>query len=537
MAKPRKAPPASNTPAPAAAAPDTASSGTSSWLKPVQPMLDTIAALPALVRTLLCVILVAILGYFNFVAGEDQPPYPFWDENYHMTSAQRYIDGIAHFEPHPPLGLMLIAVGEKLSGANANIDKQQLVVDKYINGDKMPAGFSFFGMRLMPSLFAAAAGLLFFGLMFSLTGNRLLALLFSTLYLFENAYIVHFRAVHLDSFQMFFCIAALWQFVRLWKREEPLRWMDYAGLGALCGLAIMVKINAALLLIMFPVLYFKDAFTQETPFSERPLDFLLKTGSTILAILVVFGIVFSLHTAIGTKMPDPASSAGKQDLENMSPIYKEYVTQGGAVTPGLVASVGRDYFKFMDKDHLGVPKLDVCKPGENGSHPSNWLWHHKTINYRWDSADGFTRYVQLAGNQFSWFLGLAAVIYSLMLIMNHRLNKLPVSDQKTYTYIELFTGLYGVFMLLHLYLGTQRVMYLYHYFIGLLITYILVVLCWQYLCNLHKATARIRVGSAIVLALCIIGTNQFFLPLTNHQPLTKSQCERRNIFSHIVDCQ
>ena len=400
----------------------------SAWQRRMAPAIAIVNRVPNWVRTTLCLVIVLTAAMCSFVVGESEPPYPFWDENYHLTSAQRYIDGIGHFEPHPPLALLLIAAGEAMSGANANVNKDILVKDKYLDGNKLPAGFSFAGMRLMPALFAAFGGLLFFGLLHTLTGNRLVALMFTSLFVFENAYVVHFRAVHLDSIQMFFSLAAIWQFVRLWKVEKPLTWLAYAGLGVLCGLAIMAKINAALLLIIFPILYFKDAATRPYfNFGEISVDFIFKTGASILAILIVVFTMFTIHGAIGRKLPDPESSAGKQDIENMSPTYKEYLVQRQTLTPMVVGAITRDYFKFMDKDHLGVPKLDVCKPGENGSHTLHWPVHDKTINYRWDSADGKTRYVQLTGNQVSWFLGLGAVILSLALIINHRAFKQPVS--------------------------------------------------------------------------------------------------------------
>lgn len=502
------------------------------------PVITFLNRAPDRLRTTLCLAIVLGAAVCSFVVGEAEPPYPFWDENYHLTSAQRYIEGIAHFEPHPPLALLLIATGEALSHANDNVNKDILVKDKYLDGNKLPAGFSFKGMRFMPALFAALGGLLFFGLLGTLTGNRLVALLFTSLYVFENAYIVHFRAVHLDSIQMFFSLAAIWQFVRLWKRADTLSWLAYAGLGALCGLAIMAKINAALLLIMFPILYFKDAATRTSfDFGEISQDFISKTGASIVAILLVVFTMFAIHGAIGRKLPDPESSAGKQDIENMSPTYKEYLVQHQSLTPGVVMAITSDYFKFMDKDHLGVPKLDICKPGENGSHPLHWLVHDKTINYRWDSKDGKTSYVQLAGNQVSWFLGLGAVILSIALIINHRAFNNAVGNRKTYHLIEVFTGLYATFMILHLYLGTQRVMYMYHYFLGLLITYILVVLQWQYLTELHAAKARTRVWIAAALTLLICASFLFFKPLSNHNPLSTSECNARNVFMHIVDCQ
>jgi dolichyl-phosphate-mannose-protein mannosyltransferase len=503
-----------------------------------QKLVPLVERIPPWLRTAICVLLVMIAASCAYVVGKGQPPFPFWDENYHMTSAQRYIEGIGHFEPHPPLALLIIAAGEKLSGVNAHINKHVLVLDKYIDGNKVPPNFSFDGMRLMPSLFAAFGALLFFGLLYTLTGNRMLALLFSTLYIFENAYVVHFRAVQLDAIQMFFSLATIWQFARLWKRPDTLSWRAYAWLGVLAGLAFMAKINAGMLLILFPVLYFKDVGTQKTlDLGKLGADFITKAGVSIVALLVVVFTIFTIHGAIGRQLPEPESSAGKQDIENMSPTYKQYLVEHGSLTPSVVMAITSDYFKFMDKDHLGVPKLDVCKPGENGSHPLHWLVMDKTINYRWDSADGKTSYVQLVGNQISWYLGLAALFLSIVLIINHRFFKSAIGNRQTYHLIEVFTGLYATFIILHLYLGTQRVMYLYHYFLGLLITYVLVVLQYQYLTDLHALRARTRMLIAGGMAVAICVSFAFFAPLSNHNPLSKNQCEARNIFSHIVDCQ
>src|SRR5690242_11702452 len=82
---------------------------------------DLGAKLSGALKTTLCFALVFAIAYICFVVGRAKPPYIFWDENYHVTSAERYLEGVAHLEPHPPLGIMLIAAGEALSGANADI--------------------------------------------------------------------------------------------------------------------------------------------------------------------------------------------------------------------------------------------------------------------------------------------------------------------------------------------------------------------------------------------------------------------------------
>jgi dolichyl-phosphate-mannose-protein mannosyltransferase len=501
--------------------------------EPATPRLDTL-------KTLLCYLLVFAIAWCCFMVNRADPPHIFWDENYHVTSAERYLEGVAHFEPHPPLGLMLIAAGEALSGANDGIDKHVLVTTKQINGDALPKGFSFAGMRLMPSLFAVFGGLAFFGLMYELFRNPLHALLFSSLYLFENAFTVHFRATHLDSFQMFFSIAALWQFVRLWRRTTPLHPLQYASLSALCALAIMIKVNAAILLVLFPILYFKDVRARSATSPARWLaDFISKSSAALIALGLVIFSVFYVHATLTRKMPELNTPAATQDLANMSSAYRTYLEQHQALTPGMVLTITSDYFKFMDKDHKGVPKLDTTKPGENGSHPLHWPFHDRNINYRWDSANGKTSYVQLVGNQLMWYSGTAAVIFCMILIINYRLFAIPLRGSlRTYHLIEVFTGLYASFMLLHLWIITQRVMYLYHYFLGLMISYVLLALLWQYLSEVHAAFAKRRTLILMVAFSAFLASYLFFLPLNNHRPLTKQECERRNIsISHIVDCQ
>lgn len=497
-------------------------------------------AVPAGVRTLVCYLVVMAVAFCVFVVNRADPPHIFWDENYHVTSAQRYIDGYMQFEPHPPLGLMLIATGEYLSGANDGIDKHALDRTKQIGGDELPKDFSFAGMRLMPSLFAAFGALMFFALLYELLENRLYALLFTSLYVFENAFVVHFRATHLDSFQMFFVLASLWYLVRLWKVPTVLRWWQYAALGALIALAIMIKINAAMLLIVFPVLYFKDVRRQTN--NERinwPIDFLIKSTSSILAVAAVIFTVFWIHALHSRNIPDADAPATQQDYSNMSPEYKTYLDNHETLTPKMVWVITRDYFKFMDKDHKGVPKLDVTKPGENGSHPLHWPFHDRNINYRWDSADGKTSYVQLIGNQPAWYCGTAAVILSLLLIINYRILGInPRGSMRTYYLIELFTGLYVTYMGLHLWIISQRVLYLYHYFIGLAISYVLLALIWKYVAEFKPAFDRYK-GKVLAGTMAFFALSfWFFLPLSNHYPMTKEQCELRNVWiSHIVDCQ
>jgi len=109
--------------------------------------------------TLPATVLVVVLATINFLLGIAQPAHLVWDERYYVTTAQRYEDGTAQFASHPPLGLMLIAAGDALLHPNRGTDTRAIAWDK--------------------------------------------------LYVFENAFIAHFRAAHLDAFQLAFALAAV----------------------------------------------------------------------------------------------------------------------------------------------------------------------------------------------------------------------------------------------------------------------------------------------------------------------------------------
>ncbi len=100
------------------------------------------------------------LGFFTYFYNYWYPPKQFWDENYHIASAQKYIDKVMFMEPHPPLGKMLIALGEVLLHPNKKIDKSSFDKTDYIK--HFPKGMSFAGYRLFPAFFAWLNVALFF---------------------------------------------------------------------------------------------------------------------------------------------------------------------------------------------------------------------------------------------------------------------------------------------------------------------------------------------------------------------------------------
>ena len=482
-------------------------------------------------------LLVAVTAYFCFVKHRGDPPALFWDENYHVTSAQRYVEGYAQLTPHPPLGLLLIAAGERLSGANRGLDKHVLTLGKSITGEQMPRGFNFSGMRLMPALFAALGALAFYGLMLEISGAALPAALLSGLYLFENAFVVHFRAVHLEGIQMAFMVAALWLFVHSWKRAAPAGALRGAALTGLCTLAIMVKVNAVFLLLLPALLLLRDLQAPQAA-GRRMRCLLGAAGASLLAgAAVVFAVVL-VHLLVGRRLPDLATPSGNQDFGRMSREYRDYASGLAPLSPALVWAVTRDGLRNLGAEHLNAPRRRLNDVTENGSSPWHWPFHDRNINYRWDSANGSTAYVELAGNQLAWYSGTLAVFASLLLLLRHRLLRWqPGGRPHTWQLIEVLALLYVAFMAMSLFYESRRVMYLYHYFPGLLLSYVLLALWWQ--SGREQSRRLARHGTSVLASvmglflLCYL----FFLPLSNHVPLTKAECQRRNIWiSYVLDC-
>ncbi|HIP59768.1 MAG TPA: phospholipid carrier-dependent glycosyltransferase [Campylobacterales bacterium] len=457
-------------------------------------------------------ILIALIGFFTYFYNYMNPPKQFWDENYHIASAQKYIDGVFFFEPHPPLGKILIALGEVIVSPNKSINTKPFLETDYIK--KFPKKYSFAGMRLIPSLMGWLNAILLFWLLYFLTDKIFLAFLGTSLYLFDNAMILHFRAAMLESIQIFFMLLALIWFVREWKKEQ-VTIKTYSILGILITLGVMIKANSAILLLLPAFLWYRELCTDKVSFKE----FIVKNLSFLLTSTVIVYAVFALHFTLVDKpiknrtYNAPASIiADTKDHNMLNPIN---------TFKGIAA-----YYKYMKRYESRVPKYNPCKKGENGSLAITWPLINKTINYRWERKDGIVRYLYLMGNPIVWFLSLLGVLGSFVLVISKAVYKTPITHQEYFRWILIFTTLYVSYMLAVMQI--ERVMYLYHYFIPLIFAIILFTLQVGYIYNdLLESKDRLIYGSLIGLIFIIIVVYAFFAPLTYYLPLDLESFNKR----------
>lgn len=464
--------------------------------------------------------------YFPYYGS---PRSMFWDENYHIASAQKHIDNVMYMEPHPPLGKMLMGVAEVVFGDNEKLDKHKFDETDYLKGEDTPAEMNYTGYR-WPSVVLMAFSVLFlYGILRRTTRYPLIAFAFSSFMIFDNALVVHARAAMLEGIQLFFILAALYVFVRTVTSGQPIRLKHYASLGVLIGLAISVKVNAAVELLLFVMLFAVDQWQNIKKFNPLALlqRLVVTVPSGVIPAALVFLSVFYVHIGMGTKIiPGHTYKA--------SPQYLEAIREGHTWRPSTFFVGLADNLRYMSEYADGVPRLDECKPDENGSFALDWVLGKKTIKYRHDSntVDGktTTRYVTIVPNPLVWFSAAIGIVFSLGLIMSKFVYGQQEKDTPLFYWICAFTGLYLAYMLAILQI--ERVMYLYHYFIPLIFALINMALVFTYIYrdDIIQNNKHMWINLGIFIAL-VIAVFAFFSPLTYGVPLSEDQFELRNWFS------
>lgn len=411
-------------------------------------------------RVALCAVLVTIVSYLTYVPGYNKPSALFWDENYHIASAQHYLNRQFFMEPHPPLGKLLIALGEYALHPNERFD--QFRDTDHGKGDLLPPGFSFAGYRLIPTLLAWFTAPLMFLTAWLISKRLSLSLLTAALYTFDNAIIVHARAAMLEGTQLFFVVAALLSFFALHKGAVGERYrLVVAGiLGGALGAAIATKVNAILFVALIPLL-----FTLPGTLRSR----LATSLCTVVIGCAVYTATWYTHFAIAVHRNDKLKESGYYTTD---PAVRQIIDRRGTLGARdlfvLIKASAVDYLADYSK---GVPTLDLCKAGENGSPVFFWPVGARTIQYRWETAgDNEARYLYLVPNPATWLLGAISLLLAATLAIGSVVGPINTRPKNIWT-ILLLLALYGGYMLA---VGrVPRVLYLYHYFIPLLISFLL----------------------------------------------------------------
>ncbi len=460
----------------------------------------------------LLVFLIAVLVY-----GVDywNPASFFWDENYHIAAAQKYLHGIFFHELHPPLGKLLIAAGEGLLHFNERSD--QFLSTAYATNP--PEGFSFAGYRLFPVVFSILAALTLYEIFYLLFKKAEWAVLLTFLYLFDTALIVHSRGAMLEGIQICFVFLVVLSGLRIFSSDENTT-LKYrcAVVGATFAAACTVKITSFFLLIgIVPLLY--------VVLRRNLREGFFASVVMVATFVVVYGGIWFVHFSTASSINTALERKGVFKAQDGAfAALRDHENDTLWALPVMV----KDAFRYSTNYNEATPRLNLCKKDENGSPPYFWPFAARSINYRWDtSSDGtVTSYLYLQANPIVWLYSLLGVLSggSLVFYMYFlggwgKLRHGPL--------VTLFFALYGGYMAGVLQI--DRVLYLYHYFIPLLIGVILFGLSLSELQNVGplRVSERTRVNLLRFAAFTVLISFAYFRPLAYHEPLTNSELASR----------
>lgn len=463
-----------------------------------------------------CFLFVFVASFFTYMYNYTYPPNLFWDENYHIASAQKYLHGVYFMEPHPPLGKLFIAAGEWL--LQPNVASDQFLNTNYATN--IPVGFSFTGYRFFPSLFGWLLAPVLFGIFLLITKKPIWALLLSNLYIFDTSFIVHHRSAMLESTLHFFIGTMILSWLLLVKGSKTHKNLNV--FAAICGISfgavITTKANGLIMILLLPGLIW-----QYRAYWQKLVNILsIFVISTAFIFVSVWHIHFLLGKTIQPALPDNGYFQASKEYKQI--LAKE--TNGSLFNFPIML---RDSLRFLPHYARGVPALDLCKDSENGSPWFYWPVGGRSISYRWESSEQKTyRYLYLQANPASWgfgllgVLGCASILFSVLFLSVKGKLKNPML-------LLTFLGMYLSYLITMAQL--ERVMYLYHYMVPLLFAFILFGLLVIEVENfgLIKLNNLLKTLSLTICSLLVMSGFWFYHPFAYYEPINADQFAKRKL--------
>ncbi|MCX6722330.1 MAG: phospholipid carrier-dependent glycosyltransferase, partial [Candidatus Staskawiczbacteria bacterium] len=356
-------------------------------------------------KTWICLAIIIVLAFFTYFFRYAETSSGFWDEGYHIASAQKYLNGVYFMEQHPPLGKLLIALGEKIFYPNGQYGKKGSYDNKFINTDQAsnyPDDFSFKGYRFFSALLGWLTAPLLFLIFLYITRNSLYSALLSCLYIFDNALIVHLRGAMLEGPLIFFSVLMILIYFLILEYGEKISMFIVLNLffGITFGLVASTKLWGLAMILLLPAYFYKLL-----PNWKKIIKAL---GLFTLGFLIIYISVWQIHFSLGKKIVPALSDNG---YYRASPEYKKILAEGTSGNFSNFPIMFLDSVDYVFSYNEGVPKLKLSDPKENGSPFFVWPLGARAINYLWNEVSKNTyKYVYLQSNPIVWLSALLSLI-------------------------------------------------------------------------------------------------------------------------------
>jgi dolichyl-phosphate-mannose-protein mannosyltransferase len=522
--------------------------------------------------------LLLMLGVMTFGFQFTVPNNTQWDEVYYIPPVARYQKGIFFMESHPPLGKLVLTLGDVIFGGNKSIDTSTIVNYDTLGGggdlagakDDLPEGYSFFGIRFFPVVAAIVIPLIVMAIIRLITAKDWLGFVGGVLVVLDNALVLHFRAAMLDSILILLMLSALYyciKGVKDWMDGKEVSRSTIVLATVLTGLAISTKYNALILLaplFVLCVVASKSLPIKRTTFWGK-LDYYLfrfADGWTrfiisMVGVGVIFVSIWGVHFAIARHYD--SNLYNKEGFFAAGDTLKANLKDKGRLTTPLdfvyAISSGINYTLNY---HAGVPSFEKCEQEAiaenkvcNGSKPWMWLTMSRSINFRWSkfavenktretiSLDDYnklsdeskssytvkTSYYTLIGNPVVWLLSLIGLVTAFVTIMWGVVVWLWKKQRpsQSWWWVVLLFGLWAGYMAMAI--PSTRIIYLYHYFFPLIVSFaLLAILIHHYKLDDKK---WFQAMLSVVL-IAVVGGFLWFAPFTYAIPISSQQFDWRN---------
>lgn len=392
---------------------------------------------------------VAVLTRFIWLT---RPRSIVFDEVYFRDAALRYKDSSFYFDPHPPLGKLILAGWGWLVGVDAEHSAPECTPGNGVTCPPVPplSQDPAVALRVIPALAGAALIVVFYYFLRELGTGRKVATLGASLLLLDNALTLESRLILLDSMLLCFGMAACTVFLAARRSTGRRHWVLLVIAAVLGGMCISIKITGA---CVFGFIGIIGLFTTiEGRVSWR--RWIPQTGVLLVIPAVVFLGSYVVHDSMLHNSGDGDRFMNEQFQSTLrgSPNYDPNASMG-------------EIARLKDYKHATEEYQKALK---TSTHPyqsdwKTWPVEKRSIYYYLgpDEGGGKHRYLYLIGNPVVWWgtlfgVGLTALGWAMApgLFRPHR-RRLGILGV---TYL----GAYLPFSLI------DRPMFLYHYFFPLM---------------------------------------------------------------------
>lgn len=382
-----------------------------------------------------------------------QPAAVVFDEVYFKVYAGNYLTGAYYFDPHPPLGKLILAGWAWLT----HLDPGNLVATDQASVI----------LRLLPAIAGALIIPVFYVFLRQIKASHRTAMLGATLLLLENALLVESRFVLLDSILILFGLSAITLF--LYARRFPyslLRIGLYSLAALLAGITLSIKWTGLTALGLIGLVWLIDQVRH-----HRHQNFrwsIAEAGTMALAASGIYVISFFIHFHLlpKTGQGDAFMSQRFQSTLQGSPYYQP-------------ATKMSSFEKFIELNQQMIRSEESLK---TATHPYGSKWYSWPMMirdvYYWQGparSDGRQGHIYLLGNPVVWWGSLALIPLSLAALAGRYQKSLwPYRFPLAFLTIGYCSN---ILPFAHI----VRVMFLYHYFFALIFCLAAAVLLLQIL--------------------------------------------------------